>query len=88
MTSATTYIAPQLLTIESPTYAWEESENLQLRYAYPLFMPRGILSRTIVKLHQRIEEQRLVWRSGVILNDGYARAEILELHGEQQIRMQ
>lgn len=81
------YIAPQLLTQEIPTYDWDEQENLQLRYAYPVFMPRGILSRATVKLHQRIEVQRLVWRAGVILNDGYARAEILELRGEQQIRI-
>lgn len=82
-----TYIAPQLLTEELPSYDWESSENLQLRYVYPLFMPRGILSRLIVKLHRRIEVQRLVWRSGVILNDGYARAEVLELRGDQQIRI-
>ncbi|MFN8442936.1 MAG: COR domain-containing protein [Caldilineaceae bacterium] len=82
-----TYIAPQLLTEEPPNYAWDSNENLQLRYVYPIFMPRGILSRAIVKLHQRIEAQRLVWRSGVILNDGYARAEVLELRGDQQIRI-
>jgi Leucine-rich repeat (LRR) protein len=82
-----TYIAPQLLTEDPPRYDWEEDENLQLRYAYRVFMPRGILSRVIVKLHSNIEAQRLVWRSGVILNDGYARAEILELRGEQQIRI-
>jgi internalin A len=81
------YIAPQLLTQDAPQYTWDERENLQLRYAYPIFMPRGILSRAIVKLHQRIEAQRLVWRSGVILHDGYARAEVLELRGEQQIRI-
>lgn len=82
-----TYIAPQLLTEDPPNYDWDSSENLQLRYVYPVFMPRGILSRAIVKLHQRIETQRLVWRSGAILSDGYARAEVLELRGDQQIRI-
>ena len=60
---------------------------MQLRYSYPLFMPRGILSRAIVALHQRIEDQRLVWRTGVILHDEYARAELLELRGEGEIRI-
>jgi len=58
-----------------------------MRYAYPVFMPRGILSRAIVKLYKRIETQRLVWRSGVILADRFARAEMLELRGERQIRI-
>lgn len=82
-----TFIAPQLLTTDVPEYTWDRTENLQLCYYYPLFMPRGILSRAIVKLHHRIEEQRLVWRSGVILRDDYARAELLELRGDQQIRV-
>jgi hypothetical protein len=50
-------------------------------------MPRGVLSRAIVALHHRIAEQRLVWRSGVILRDDYARAELLELRGESEIRI-
>lgn len=82
-----TYIAPQLLDTNAPEYEWDNESNLQLRYRYPMFMPRGILSRAIVTLHNRIENQRLVWRFGVILNDGYARAELLELRGEREIRI-
>ncbi|MCB8977345.1 MAG: leucine-rich repeat domain-containing protein [Ardenticatenaceae bacterium] len=81
------YIAPQLLKPDVPPYDWSHENNLQLRYRYPEFMPRGILSRAIVKLHHRIERQTLVWRSGVILNDGYARSELLELRGENEIRI-
>lgn len=82
-----TYIAPQLLDETVPVYEWDISENLQLRYEYPVFMPRGILSRAIVKLHKSIEDQRLVWRSGVVLHDQYARAELLELRSQKQIRI-
>ena len=82
-----TFIAPQLLGDEAPEYDWNSDDNLQLRYRYPVFMPRGMLSRAIVKLHQRIEDQRLVWRSGVVLRDKYARAELLELPGEREIRI-
>jgi len=81
------FIAPQLLHEAVPAYEWEPNDNLQLRYRYPVFMPRGILSRAIVKLHPRIEDQNLVWRSGVILNDGYARAALLELRGESEIHI-
>lgn len=83
-----TYIAPQLLDVKTPIYQWKGgADDLQLRYKYPLFMPRGILSRAIVALHHRIEEQRLVWRTGVILGNAYARAELLELRGEGEIRI-
>jgi len=83
-----TYIAPQLLDIQTPAYAWDGGkDDLQMRYSYPLFMPRGILSRAIVALHHRIENQRLVWRTGVILCDEFARAELLELRGEGEIRI-
>jgi GTPase SAR1 family protein len=82
-----TYIAPQLLDEVVPVYDWDTSENLQLRYEYPVFMPRGILSRAIVKLHKSIEDQRLVWRSGVVLHDKYARAELLELRSAKEIRI-
>lgn len=82
-----TYIAPQLLDEAVPAYEWDATENLQLRYEYPIFMPRGILSRAIVKLHKYIEDQLLVWRSGVVLYDRYARAEILELRNQKQIRV-
>lgn len=83
-----TFIAPQLLSDDNvPAYEWDNTDNLQLRFRYPVFMPYGILSRAIVKLHHRIEEQKLVWRSGVILHDGYARAELLELRGESEIRI-
>lgn len=50
-------------------------------------MPRGILSRAIVKLHNRIDKQEWVWRSGVILAHNQATAEVLELRGEKQIRI-
>ncbi|MEM7334211.1 MAG: COR domain-containing protein [Chloroflexota bacterium] len=83
----TVYIAPQLLNPEMPDYDWDGIDSLQLRYRYPTFMPRGILNRAIVSLHERIEHQALVWRSGVILNNGYARAELLELRAEQEIRI-
>jgi hypothetical protein len=48
-----------------------------LRYEYD-FMPKGVITQLIVRLHRWIEQQQHVWRSGVVLNNGRARAEVIE----------
>jgi Leucine-rich repeat (LRR) protein/signal recognition particle receptor subunit beta len=90
---AQTYIAPSLLSKDQPTYDWNETDNLILRYEYE-FMPRGILPRFIVEMHNLIESQpeppatsQLVWKEGVILTDSRARAEIIELYDKREIRI-
>ncbi|MBE9113634.1 GTPase [Nodosilinea sp. LEGE 07298] len=82
------YIAPQLLDIEQPNYDWDDNNNLLLRYHYD-FMPKGILTRFIVEIHRFIEGQKLVWKDGVVLNNGSARAEVIEHYhkGEIHIRV-
>ncbi|MBW4521928.1 MAG: leucine-rich repeat domain-containing protein [Scytolyngbya sp. HA4215-MV1] len=82
------YIAPQLLAIDAPDYDWDDSDNLLLRYHYE-FMPKGILTRFIVEMHRFIEQQQLVWKNGVVLNNGTARAEVIERYhkGEIHIRV-
>ena len=80
------YIAPQLLTENQPEYGWDEADNLLLRYRYE-FMPKGILTRLIVAMHPLIEDQRLVWRSGVILAREGARAEVVEHYGRREVRV-
>ncbi|HEY9651409.1 MAG TPA: COR domain-containing protein, partial [Coleofasciculaceae cyanobacterium] len=80
------YIAPQLLDINQPDYNWEESNNLILRYQYE-FMPKGILTRFIVETHPWIEQQTLVWRSGVVLNKDQTRAEVIEYYNQREIKI-
>ncbi|KAM3113261.1 COR domain-containing protein [Phormidesmis sp. 146-33] len=80
------YIAPQLLTINQPDYHWDESNNLILRYTYE-FMPKGILTQFIVSMHQWIDEQKYVWRSGVILQQDNAKAEVIENYGKREIKV-
>lgn len=82
------YTAPQLLDVEQPAYDWDDNHNLLLRYHYT-FMPKGILTRLIVEMHEFIETQTLVWKSGVVLTNRAARAEVIELHhkGEIHIRV-
>ena len=80
------YIAPQLLNSNQPEYNWDKSHNLILRYEYD-FMPKGILTRFIVETHPWIEQQKLVWRSGVILNKDETRAEIIENYNQREIKV-
>jgi internalin A len=85
-----TYIAPQWLTPNQPDHAWDESENLLLRYEYE-FMPKGILTRFIIEMHAWVESQSSIWKSGIVLRKDDARAEVTELYryhkGEIRIRV-
>ncbi len=44
------YIAPNRLPVEPPTYTWDDTDNLIVRYEYE-FMPKGIITRLIVEMH-------------------------------------
>jgi small GTP-binding protein len=81
-----TYIAPQLLTENQPEYDWDESNNLILRYTYK-FLPKGIITQFIVAMHEDIEEQKYVWKSGVILKRNEARAEVIEHYNIREIKI-
>ncbi|MEM9218584.1 MAG: COR domain-containing protein [Cyanobacteria bacterium P01_F01_bin.150] len=78
------YIAPQLLEPDSPDYLWDDSANLIFRYEYE-FMPKGILTRLIVELHEYIEDQQLVWKNGAVFTNGSARAEVVEHYPKREI---
>jgi hypothetical protein len=82
-----TYIAPQLLTAKQPDYEWDTEDNLILHYSSPAFMPKGIITRFIVAMHREIEEQRNVWKSGVVLRRDQTRAEVIENYGRRDIQV-
>ncbi|MBW4625638.1 MAG: leucine-rich repeat domain-containing protein [Brasilonema octagenarum HA4186-MV1] len=82
-----TYIAPQLLSVNQPDYTWDdETNNLILRYKYE-FMPKGILTRFIVETYPWIDEQKLVWKNGVVLNKDQTRAEVIENYNQREIKI-
>ena len=81
-----TYIAPQLLTENQPDYPWNEKDNLLLRYSYQ-FMPKGILTQFIVVMHPYIREQRIVWKSGVVIAKDDTSAEVIEYYGKREIHV-
>ena len=85
--SKDTFIAPQRLSDNQPKYNWNESQNLILRYAYPEFMPKGIITRFIVVMHQYIDQQKYVWKTGVILNKDKTKAEVIEYYGKREIKI-
>ena len=80
-----TYITPQLLSPNQPEYDWDSNDNLILRYKYE-FMPKGMLTRFTVEMHRLIDCD-LVWKEGVILTQGNARAEVIEAYYKNEIRI-
>ncbi|MBE7536059.1 MAG: hypothetical protein HS124_10055 [Anaerolineales bacterium] len=81
------YIAPQLLTENQPAYTWEFENNLLLRYTYD-FMPKGILTQFIVAMNHfiaNLDNQFLVWKSGVVLFRDQTLAEVVENYGKREI---
>ncbi|MEY3241880.1 MAG: hypothetical protein RIR11_3319 [Bacteroidota bacterium] len=61
------YIAPQLLSKVRPALDWDSSTSLKCRFYYR-FMPKGILTRLIVRKHAHIKTQEWVWARGVVLH--------------------
>ncbi|MEH1958076.1 MAG: COR domain-containing protein [Nostoc sp.] len=80
------YIAPQLLSANQPSYDWDETNNLILRYTYE-FMPKGIITQFIVAMHKFINEQQCVWKSGVVLSKDQTKAEVTEYYGKREIKI-
>ncbi|MEK7254751.1 MAG: COR domain-containing protein, partial [Bacteroidota bacterium] len=79
------WLVPQLLPDSQPDdHHWEEHGNLSLRYRYD-FLPKGLLSRIIVRLHRFVSRPDLAWRSGVLLERLGAKAEVMELAGERDV---
>ena len=65
------YLVPELLPKSAPYFVWDEKDNLCFYYCYDSFLPPGIITRFIVRMHQEIEKKEnglpLCWREGVIL---------------------
>lgn len=72
------YIAPQLLPSVRPQFSWDSARAMKFRYQYP-FMPRGLISRLIVRLSEDIaEDGALVWKEGVVIERDGCRAQIVQ----------
>ncbi len=81
------YMVPLLLNTDMPENAFDFTDMLQLRYTYEGFMPFGIMSRLIVRLHKSIYNQT-VWQRGAILAyENNTKAEIVYPFGKSEIQI-
>lgn len=78
------YLAPQLLPVKAPNFEWEDNiSELQFEIKYR-FMPKGIMSRLIVKRNRDVF-QRKYWRYGVVLEYEETKALVKEYYLENKI---
>lgn len=81
------YLVPRLLPVDEVDHSWESSpENTKFEFRYK-FMPKGILTRLIVKLNSDIFENKY-WRYGVILKSDGTSAIIREKYFENKITIE
>ncbi len=66
-TKSDIWLAPQLLPPSKPSDLanWEQSGDLVLRYRYK-FMPKGLISRLMVRMHRFVPKPDLGWVTGVL----------------------
>ncbi len=60
------YIIPELLNNKSFEYELPFYEKLSVKYQYE-FMPKGIITRLIVRIHDLIKDD-LYWKNGIIIS--------------------
>lgn len=78
------FLIPNLLPVDEIDFEWRtEDNNLHFEYRYR-FMPKGILTRFIVKRHVDIYK-KTYWRYGVLLNYKNTRAIIREKYFDRKI---
>ena len=81
------YLAPRLLPVDEVEHDWvtsPENTKFELRYK---FMPKGILTRIIVKMNSDIYQKKY-WRYGVILQYEDTMAFIKEKYFENKITIE
>jgi len=89
------FIIPEMLSGLPPSnYQWQPENDLLLEYRYD-FMPKGLLTRFIVRLNKNIEienDEQIVWKNGVkldgnTLNCPNTKAEIQEKWDYKQLNI-
>jgi hypothetical protein len=66
-----TWLAPQLLSpvVPEAVKEWPRSDDLVLTYRYT-FLPKGLISRLMVRMHRFVRHPERSWRSGVCFAQG------------------
>jgi hypothetical protein len=64
------HLVAELLPSTQPEFEWDTTDNLRFYYRYE-FLPAGVMTRFIVRLHQDLEKRsdgtQLCWREGAVL---------------------
>ncbi|MCP4113546.1 MAG: TIR domain-containing protein [Desulfobacteraceae bacterium] len=69
------YVAPELMTADTPPFDWNSADNLHFEYLYE-FMPAGIITRFIVRQHMNIYKDTY-WKNGVLLEFDDTRIQVI-----------
>lgn len=86
------FIVPQRLPGENDTYGWQSEGDTVVRFEYK-FLPKGILTRLICRMHSRIERDpalgQRVWCDAVIfsLPDGKGKVFAREVYSQNVIEL-
>ena len=79
------YLIPQLLSESQPdAVEWDDTKNIQLQYRYD-FMPKGMLSRLIVRLHPYLNDISTTWKKGMVLSTQHTFALVEEIYAQDKI---
>lgn len=63
-----TILIPELLQIEEPDFMFNKVNTLSFEIDYMDFLPKSVMPRFIVKMHEDIKDE-LRWRTGVVLEN-------------------
>ncbi len=80
------FLIPKLLPVEQPELNWDYQNNIQMKFEYD-FMPKGLISRTVVRQHRNIPNLEFVWRKGVVLERRGSKALIIENYDKKKIEV-
>lgn len=84
------YLVAELLPMQPIEFEWNYGDNLEFQYQYN-FMPAGVMSRFIVKIHHYIEKDDdgnpMCWRLGVILERENTRAYVRLFKDDKRIEV-
>lgn len=87
--SPKTMLAPQLLKPTKPDAleGWKKIGDLTLRYRYD-FMPKGIISRLMVRLNRYVSQPEMAWNNGILFenNDTEVIVELMPSGSDIEIR--
>jgi len=78
------FVAPQLLSINEPNFYWGKNNNTVVKFQYD-FLPKGVITRFIVRMNRYINSYDFVWKEGVILSRNNARASVIQSYDKNVI---